>query len=44
MSMLFVELQTCVPFLLLVIVGLTAVTIVALILDHNRKSNFCHLL
>jgi hypothetical protein len=30
--------------LLLVIVGCSTVTIVALFLDHNRKSNFCHML
>jgi hypothetical protein len=52
MGMLFVELRTCCPFLLLVIVVSSTATIVALFLvsstativalflDHNRKSNF----
>jgi hypothetical protein len=42
MSMLFVELQTCPAFL--VIVGSSTAMIVALFLDHNRKSNRHHLL
>jgi hypothetical protein len=44
MIMPFVELWTCGTFLLLVIVGSSTATIVALFLDHNHmsKSNFCH--
>jgi hypothetical protein len=41
-SMLFVELWTCPASLLLVIVGSSTVTIVALFVDHNPKSNFHH--
>jgi hypothetical protein len=40
MSMLFVELRTCRALLLLVIVGSSTATFVALFLDHNGKSNF----
>jgi hypothetical protein len=42
MSMLFVELGHTAPFFLLVIVGSSTATIVALFLDHNCKSNFRH--
>jgi hypothetical protein len=42
MSMLFVELQTCHTFFALGDCGLFHCTIVALFLDHNRKSNFRH--
>jgi hypothetical protein len=42
MGMLFVELQTCRAFLLLVIVGFPTAMIAALFLDHNHKSNFRH--
>jgi hypothetical protein len=41
-SMLFVELGLAIPFLLLVIVGSSTLTIVALFLDHNHKLNFHH--
>jgi hypothetical protein len=40
MSMLFVDLQTCRTFLLLVIVGSSTAMIVDLFLDHNHKYNF----
>jgi hypothetical protein len=43
-SVLFVELWTCHAFFLLfVIVGFSTAVIVALVVDHNCKSNFCHL-
>jgi hypothetical protein len=42
MSMLFVELRTATPLLLLVIVGSSTAKIVALFLDHNQKSSFRH--
>jgi hypothetical protein len=37
-----VELGLAAPFLLLVTVGSSTATIVALLLDHNRKSSFRH--
>jgi hypothetical protein len=44
MSIFFVELRHAAPFLLMVIVGSSAVMIVALFLDHNHmsKSYFHH--
>jgi hypothetical protein len=44
MSMLFVELRTYRAFFALVTVGSSTAMIVALFLDHNRKSSFRHLL
>jgi hypothetical protein len=44
MSVLYVELLISLAFLIMVIVGSSTATIVALFLDHNRKSNFRHLL
>jgi hypothetical protein len=42
MRMLFAELWNCCTFFLLVIVGYSTVTVAALFLDHNHKSNFRH--
>jgi hypothetical protein len=43
-NILFVELGHAAPFFLLVILGSSTVTIVALFLDHNHKYSFHHLL
>jgi uncharacterized membrane protein len=40
MSMLFVEHQTAAPFFLLVTLGFSIASIVALFLDHNHNSTF----
>jgi hypothetical protein len=42
MSMLFVELQTCLAFFALGDVCFSTATVVALFLNHSRKSYFRH--